>query len=775
MIHNKTMKPKMMKKSFLIVLLICMAVLGAKAQNLNGRLADENGEPVAFANMTLKMAANDSLVAGLTSDENGAFSIDVKEGRYILTASAIGYERLTIRCGATNLGTLVMPKTTEQLDEVVVEGSRVTEEAGRFVVLPDPKEAEVSGRGLTLLDMQQLPGLEVDVALQKITIDGGTPILQINGKEVPLNRFINVRPEQILRIEYSNDPGIRYLDRNVSGVINLVLKESDDGGNVMARVQSAFTTGFVDGYLMAAHHKGKSEFSLQYNLSHRNYKNVPYEMIDSYIAEERTVERNMEMNSPFNYITHNITGEYTYQPNDSTMFVATLRDYIDNNHWFGTGTITETENGTTIQMGMNKQSDRKGNSPMLDLFFTHKLRNRQKIELNMVGQYSQSDYYNNLIYRDSENEWEYPTKVINNGYAVSGEAVYSKQFNRSEARIGLQYQHNFASNDYVIYETQTERTKDNTYLYCGIGGSISNNVMYSLGTGVKLFTVADGIDTRRYVRNLSTALLFWRISNSWSLTATTYFVPSLPSLSDLSPVLQRVDDVEAIRGNDALKPSNTMNSTLRLQYNNKGWFAGMTGSYYRNFSPTVRLYQYVPELDLFVGTPQNTDYYQRFQLKAEVGVKQLFDRLNITLNGKLKKEEAKGEEFYHDNLNFSSGINAQFVWKQLVVGCNFDFLPDKSLFGEEISIGEMSQSIYVEYNWKSLNASLAWHCPFNKKGFMYQTSGLSAVHPYCHTNWTSDNGNMVVLGLTWKFNYGKAFNKGQKTLWNGGYDDGMVK
>lgn len=746
-----------------------------QAQNLNGRLADENGEPVAFANMTLKLAANDSLVAGLTSDENGNFSIDVKNGRYILTASAIGYERLTVRCGATALGTLLMPKTSEQLDEVVVEGSRVTEEAGRFVVLPDPKEAEVSGRGLTLLDMQQLPGLEVDVALQKITIDGGTPILQINGKEVPLNRFINVRPEQILRIEYSNDPGIRYLDRNVSGVINLVLKESDDGGNVMARVQSAFTTGFVDGYLMAAHHKGKSEFSLQYNLSHRNYKNVPYEMIDSYIAEERTVERNMEMNSPFNYITHNITGEYTYQPNDSTMFVATLRDYIDNNHWFGTGTITETENGTTIQMGMNKQSDRKGNSPMLDLFFTHKLRNRQKIELNMVGQYSQSDYYNNLIYRDSENEWEYPTKVINNGYAVSGEAVYSKQFNRTEARIGLQYQHNFASNDYVIYETQTEMTKDNTYLYCGIGGSISNNVMYSLGTGVKLFTVADGIDTRRYVRNLSTALLFWRISNSWSLTATTYFVPSLPSLSDLSPVLQRVDDVEAIRGNDALKPSNTMNSTLRLQYNNKGWFAGMTGSYFRNFSPTVRLYQYVPELDLFVGTPQNTDYYQRFQLKAEVGVKQLFDRLNITLNGKLKKEEAKGEEFYHDNLNFSSGINAQFVWKQLVVGCNFDFLPDKSLFGEEISIGEMSQSIYVEYNWKSLNASLAWHCPFNKKGFMYQTSGLSAVHPYCHTNWTSDNGNMVVLGLTWKFNYGKAFNKGQKTLWNGGYDDGMVK
>ena len=167
----------MAKKSFLTALLIVMAVLGAGAQNLNGRLADENGEPVAFANMTLKQAVNDSIVAGLTSDENGNFSVDVKDGRYILTASAIGYERLTVRCGATALGTLLMPKTTEQLDEVVVEASRVTEEAGRFVVLPDPKEAEVSGRGLTLLDMQQLPGLEVDVAMQNITIDGGTPIL----------------------------------------------------------------------------------------------------------------------------------------------------------------------------------------------------------------------------------------------------------------------------------------------------------------------------------------------------------------------------------------------------------------------------------------------------------------------------------------------------------------------------------------------------------------------------------------------------------------------
>ena len=79
------------KKSFLVALLVFAAVLGAEAQNISGRLADEDNNPVAFANIVLKQAQNDSLVAGLTSDENGNFAVEVKEGKYVLIVSAIGY------------------------------------------------------------------------------------------------------------------------------------------------------------------------------------------------------------------------------------------------------------------------------------------------------------------------------------------------------------------------------------------------------------------------------------------------------------------------------------------------------------------------------------------------------------------------------------------------------------------------------------------------------------------------------------------------------------
>jgi hypothetical protein len=90
-------------------------------------------------------------------------------------------------------------------------------------------------------------------------------------------------------------------------------------------------------------------------------------------------------------------------------------------------------------------------------------------------------------------------------------------------------------------------------------------------------------------------------------------------------------------------------------------------------------------------------------------------------------------------------------------------------------MSEMAQSLYVQYRYKNLTAMLAWHCPFNKDGYRYETIGLSAVHPYRHTRWTANNGNLVVLGLTWQMDFGRKFHKGEKTLQNGGYDNGMVK
>ena len=776
------------------ILLLCVLgiaiTLHAQTGQVSGRLVDDNSQPVAFANVVLKALEGDSILAGTTSDENGGFTLSVggqtreSAPTYRLVASSAGYERVEVRCGLGDLGELTM--SAKQLEAVTITESRTTESVNRFVVLPKKEEVEAAGRTLVLLDMLALPGLKVDVALQSITVDGGTAILQINGKEVPVARLANLKADQIKRVEYSNNPGTRYLDRGASGIINIILKEREDGGSITAQAQSALTTGFVDGYLLGSYHKGKSEFALEYTLGYRNYDNVPYELEDSYLDPARTVTRSQRTNMPFWYISHTLNAEYTYQHDDSTMFVASIQDNFFTKTLDATGTMTETDRGVTTEQSMTQHSYMKHNLPKLDLFYTHKMPHGQKVELNVVGEYAIDKYDNTLTYGHvpvnalTPEYTQYVTNVNGHGYALSGEGVYSRQFGKALFRTGLQYQHNFAENEYGRTQgyapATTAMTKDNTYLYAELQGSLGSKVGYSVGTGAKLFNVTDGTDAQTYLRNLSTARLQWRVSNQVSLTALAQYTPILPTLASLSPVFQQTDDVEGQQGNPDLKPSEQLQAGLILRYTHpKGFYATANTGLMHIFHTYFDNYVYDSARDLFLRTYHNADYWHVPYAYAVVGVQGLWNCLNLSLDGTYYHYVSKGSEFTHTRDNFTADINAQFYWKSLVAGANFTLLPQWTLHSENYTMSEMAQSLYVQYRWRSLTAMLAWHCPFNKEGYRYETIGLSTVHPYRHTNWTANNGNMLVLGLTWQMDFGKQFRKGEKTLQNGGYDNGMVR
>lgn len=183
-----------MKKLFTIVLAL-LSVLSAGAQEkILGRLIDETGAPVEFANIVIKTIDGEARTAGI-SNENGEFSFPLGDGRFILEASSIGYETLSISASAGDLGELTMPKDIQQLNAATVQTQRTVAKAGRYLVVPDPKDVTSAARGIDLLSIQQLPGLRVDRALQSISIDGGTPILQINGREVSSSRIANLNPD----------------------------------------------------------------------------------------------------------------------------------------------------------------------------------------------------------------------------------------------------------------------------------------------------------------------------------------------------------------------------------------------------------------------------------------------------------------------------------------------------------------------------------------------------------------------------------------------------
>ena len=763
----------MKRTTLLFSMLLTAAWLFGQTNHITGRLTDDGGQPIAFATVVLKNIVTDSLVTGTSTGEDGAFSLVCDKGTYNLVASFVGYERLCVRCQAgDNLGTITM--NAKQLESVTITASRTIENVDRFVVLPKPEEVESAGRTLVLLDMLGLPGLKVDVALQRITVDGGTAILKINGKEVPITRLANLRANQIKRVEYSNNPGTRYLDRGASGIINIILKDREDGGSIAVNGSSAVTTGFVNGYLLGSYHKGKSEFAVEYTLGYRNYRHDPSEDEDTYIDPARTVKRLLKEDLPFWYLTSELKAEYTYQHDDSTMFIASMTDEFYTKTLHGNGTLIQTDNGVTTEQTTSHSNFQKSNMPQIDLFYTHKLQHGQKLELNIVGTYSNNNWENTLTYLDSDTT--YSTIVHGHGYALSGEWAYSKQFAKVELRTGLQYQHNFAENNYNLYNTASSMTKDNAYLYAEMSGTLGQKVGYSIGTGAKLFAVTDGIDKQLYLRNLCTARLQWRINQQLSLTTTIQYTPILPTLGALSPVFQQTDDVEGLQGNPNLKPSEQLRAGIMLRYTHpKGFYSIANTGFMHIFHPYCDNYVYDSSRNLFIHTYHNAYRWSVPYAYAEVGMKGLWKCLNLSLNGTYCHYVAEGPMFSHTRNNFTANVNAQFYWKGFAAGASFTLLPQWTLLYETYSRSEMEQTIYVQYRHKNLTAIIMWHCPFNPKGYRYETVGLNAVHPYHHTNWTVENGNMVALGLTWQMDFGNQYRKGQKTLQNGCYDNGMVK
>ena len=99
-----------MKKIFLQVLFLLSLSICAQTK---GKIVDENNNPIPFANIWVENEA-----IGTTAEENGDFSITLKDNNKILVFSAIGYE--TAKCKASQVNVITLKSTAYQINEVVI-------------------------------------------------------------------------------------------------------------------------------------------------------------------------------------------------------------------------------------------------------------------------------------------------------------------------------------------------------------------------------------------------------------------------------------------------------------------------------------------------------------------------------------------------------------------------------------------------------------------------------------------------------------------------------
>ncbi len=109
---------------------ICIVANAQSEYTIQGKVSDEKGEAMAYANIALRDVTDSSLIGGTITDDKGSFNFRHQvQGRYLLTASFIGYEPAdtTLRPVAgevTDVGNIILRKEQTLLDEVVIRKNR---------------------------------------------------------------------------------------------------------------------------------------------------------------------------------------------------------------------------------------------------------------------------------------------------------------------------------------------------------------------------------------------------------------------------------------------------------------------------------------------------------------------------------------------------------------------------------------------------------------------------------------------------------------------------
>lgn len=655
--------------------LLCPLIAhSAWAYSLTGKVVDEaTTSPIAGAQVT---ALNDSsaVLATAVSGSNGAFVIEnIIEPRIMVEISYEGYvpQYMSVRGAAeavVNQGTIALKKESVALNEVVVQGERVIQRPDRVVVMPSAAEIERAATTISLLNSLKIdmPGLEVNEQQQTITVDNRQPILKINGKPADVNRVMGLNIENILRIEYYGNQDIRYNNY----VINFVLKPRSEGGGVAANVESAVTTGFVNGNVGAAYNIGKSEWQIAYAVNHRNF-NKRYVCSDGlFRGVDRTISRIVDgLPSKFGYTTHFIALGYTFMYNSKTMLDITFQSSLHRQD-IHDRTYTTINDGTDIT-SFKSLSDRKSDfkSPTIDIFFRKEFGSNNTIEAIAYTNYNHGNFTRDYLdeYNTPELDYSIIADTRGRAWGGGGEIMYSKGFRDLTVSAGVQDRFSSVRNDYIEDGAfnRSKMLKNRTYFYGSMTGS-AGKFGYSAGLGGMHIHISDGTTRQNDMILKAQAAANYAFSRNLTLNYQFLYEPSNPILSNMTEQVQQVDQIVVRKGNMSLIPSKWLRNRIYARYS-KNKFTGMLMvSHSRTIDPVYTSYRYIddinsPDYGKFMQMPENGRYDDLINVELTAGVNGLFNHVNLQARAGWNRYRLQpADEIFTDNRMYVSVFGALY-------------------------------------------------------------------------------------------------------------------
>ena len=559
-----------LNKKHLLYLIVFFLFLSLNAfgqsNNITGRILDQSTkEPVEYANVTL-FRQDSVFIEGTVSDTIGRFGFtNLISDDYVLLISYMGFETKKILLQNFSESVEIDVFLSERmlsLDEIVISASSTISKINQRIVFPTKLQLDHSANGMQLLNTMMLSGLNINPMTNTISSsDGGKVVLQINGVNTTSEEILTLQPRQIRRIEYSDYAGIRYGE--ASKIVNYIVTRDDKGGIIGMDLMNSLNILAGGDVFFAKFNKGKSEYALNYTTAFQKINSNNRTRTGSYRFRNSIPLQRDEIGDggDYSYQMHDVTFGYNYQKNDSTFFNAKLK-YALTDHPHNDFKSNLKENSIEIGQILDGVSQ-KINTPTMDLYYEHGLKNQQKIYVNIVGSYIKAETDRNYIeYNDIDTIFREQFGLTSDKYSLIAEGIYEKSFTYGSLKFGVKHVQSFTKQEIQqngVFQSdlkQSESSIFSEWLHS------KNNFSYSFGLRINRVHFSNTSTNKSYYNLLPKVMLGYRLNENSFIRYDVEMTQTNPTLAELTNTEIRIDPYLAEKGNLSLKPYNNLNTNF---------------------------------------------------------------------------------------------------------------------------------------------------------------------------------------------------------------------
>ena len=764
-------------KKILLLIGLALAQVSAHAGNtISGRIIDEvESAPLIGATASI-IDSSGKFVTGTTADVEGRFILNnINNGCYEILFEYLGYNEGRIEI--TNLdrdvdmGDIRLIVSAVSLDEIVVSGDAVIKKSDRQMILPTQKQKRAATNGINLL--QQMPISRISVSPMDKTIKttlGEDVQLRINGIEATKEEVSAIRPTDVIRVEYLDNPGLRY--GGAAAVLDYIVRKREDGGNIAGDLTNGIThLGYGQYNLSAKYNWKKSAISAVASWQRRDLE-WTRENYEDFIYPDYTVH-NIELGEPtkvkFDYM--NFALNYNMTDERSVFNIALRNSYDDKPN-------AVTDRNSTLYQGdkiysISDKLQQRTYIPSLDIYYQLNLINDQHLYFDIVGTYINSSSHRKYSMVEIGSKDSTPaiiSQTEGDKYSIIGEAIYERPLGNGKMTAGIKHTQAYMNNFYDgNISSKVSMNTSESYLFAEYNQKI-NRFSYTLGIGgMRTWHQQGELSQEKYILR-PTITLSYNAPKNFYFRYNAYMSGYSPSLSDLSDVTQEIDIYQVRRGNPNLHSASYISNSLTASWKCKYVSIELFGRYSYDHKPIME--ETIFEDNRFVRTVANQKGFHRLNLQSTIQMYPWEEYIMIKLNPFFNRYISNGNTYTHthSNLGFRSSIVGKYKNWIAMAEMNTSF---HDLWAETLSRGEALHSIAIGYNHDKFSIQGMIMNPFTKR-YEQSVDNLSALAPNKQLAYSTQLSRIVMLNVSFNLGFGKQYNNSRKRINNSDNESGIL-